>query len=77
LSEELKASAIKSDFGIRKDDFDQLRNQLEKEYPCFYIKNIMKRFNPTILEYNVQFLTFLGYEPSEFASNILRHGVPE
>jgi len=77
LSEQLKDSAIRSDFGLKKQDFDNLKSEYEKSHPCFYIKNVMKRYNPTILEYNVQFLNFLGYNPSDFASNILRHGVPE
>jgi hypothetical protein len=77
LSEKLKDSAIKTDFGLKKQDFDNLKSEYEKSHPTFYIKNVMKHYNPTVLEYNAQFLSFLGYNPSDFASNILRHGVPE
>jgi hypothetical protein len=77
LSEKVKTNAMGSGFGRNKQEYDELRSEIEQKHATCYIKTIMKPNNPTIIEYNIHLLNLIGTTPNVFATRLLNEGIVE
>lgn len=66
-----------SGFGRNKQEYDQLRRELEQTYPSCYIKTIMRHNNPTFIEYNSHLIKLIGSNPNEIATRLFNEGIIE